>query len=122
MNLLFEDLHVIDIIFEITVTLHILLPALIPLYKAITLNLFHLTLVRLTKRFKPRALTLLFPNTPLFLPLIIPGTFFSRPTSQNPSVLSSDNHLLNIDLTTDQKSTPPTPNRDDCTLIVNDTL
>ena len=35
------------------------------------------------------------------------GHLFSRPTSQNSSLLSSDNHLLNIDLTTDQYSTPP---------------
>ena len=47
---------------------------------------------------------------------------FSRPTSQNSSLLSSDNHLLNIDLTTDQYSTPPTPNRVDYPLIVNHTL
>ena len=30
--------------------------------------------------------------------------------------------MLNIDLTTDQYSTPPTPNRVDYPLIVNDTL
>ena len=42
--------------------------------------------------------------------------------SQNPSVLSSDSHLLNIDPTTDQYSTPPTPNRIEYPLIVNDTL
>ena len=34
---------------------------------------------------------------------------------------SSDSHLLNIDLTTDQYSTHPTPNRVDHPLIVNDT-
>ena len=50
------------------------------------------------------------------------GHLFSRPTSQNSSILSSDNHLLNIDLTTDQYSTPPTPNRVDYPLIVNHTL
>ena len=50
------------------------------------------------------------------------GRLFSRPTSQNPSVFSSDSHLLNIDLNTDQYSTPPTPNRVDYPLIVNDTL
>ena len=50
------------------------------------------------------------------------GHLFSRPTSQNSSLLSSDNHLLNIDLTTDQYSTPPTPNRVDYPLIVNHTL
>ena len=50
------------------------------------------------------------------------GHLFSRPTSLNPSVLSSDSHLLNIDLTTDQYSTPPTPNRVDYPLIVNNTL
>ena len=50
------------------------------------------------------------------------GHLFSRPTSRNPSLLSSDNHLLNIDLTTDQYSTPPTPNRVDYPLIVNNTL
>ena len=50
------------------------------------------------------------------------GHLFSRPTSQNSSLLSSDNHLLNIDLTTDQYSTPPTPNRVDYSLIVNHTL
>ena len=50
------------------------------------------------------------------------GHLSSQPTSRNPSVLSSDTHLLNIDLTTDQYSTPPTPNRVDYPLIVNDTL
>ena len=50
------------------------------------------------------------------------GHLFSRPTSQNSSLLSSDNHLLNIDLTTDQYSTPLTPNRVDYPLIVNHTL
>ena len=49
------------------------------------------------------------------------GHLFSRPTSQNPILLSSDNHLLNIDLTTDQYSTPPTPNRVDYPLIVINT-
>ena len=34
------------------------------------------------------------------------GHLFSRQTSQNSSILSSDSHLLNIDLTTDQYSTP----------------
>ena len=50
------------------------------------------------------------------------GHLFSRPTSQNSSILSSDSHLLNIDLTTDQYSIPPTPNRVDYPLIVNHTL
>ena len=50
------------------------------------------------------------------------GHLFSRPTSQNSSTLSSDSHLLNIDLNTDQYSTPPTPNRVDYSLIVNSTL
>ena len=50
------------------------------------------------------------------------GHLFSRPTSQNSSILSSDNHLLNIDLTTDQYSTPPTTNRVDYPLIVNHTF
>ena len=50
------------------------------------------------------------------------GHLFSRPTSQNSSIISSDSHLLNIDLTTDQYSTPPTPNRVDYPLIVNHTL
>ena len=50
------------------------------------------------------------------------GHLFSRPTSQNSTILSSDSHLLNIDLTTDQYSTPPTPNRVDYPLIVNNTL
>ena len=45
-----------------------------------------------------------------------------RPTSQTPSVLSSDEHLLNIDFSTDQCSTPPTPNRVDYLLVVNNTL
>ena len=49
------------------------------------------------------------------------GQFFSRPTSQNSTILS-DSHLLNIDLTTDQYSTPTTPNRVDYPLIVNNTL
>ena len=34
------------------------------------------------------------------------GHLFPRPISQNPCVLSSDNRLLNTDLTTDQYSTP----------------
>ena len=50
------------------------------------------------------------------------GHLFSRPTSQNSTLLSSDSHLLNIDLTSDQYSTPPTPNRVDYPLIVNNTL
>ena len=50
------------------------------------------------------------------------GHLSSLPISQNPSVLSSDSHLLNIDLTTDQYSTPPTPNRVDYPSIVNDTV
>ena len=50
------------------------------------------------------------------------GHLFSRTFSQNPSVLSFDSHLLNIDPTTDQYSNPPTPNRVDYPLIVNDTL
>ena len=37
------------------------------------------------------------------------GHLFSRPISQNPSVLSSDNRSLNTDLTTDQYSTPLHP-------------
>ena len=37
------------------------------------------------------------------------GHLFSLPVSQNPSVLSSDSYLLNIDLTTDQYSTPLHP-------------
>ena len=49
------------------------------------------------------------------------GHLFSRPTSHNSTILS-DSHLLNIDLTTDQYSTPPTPNRVDYPLIVNNTL
>ena len=49
------------------------------------------------------------------------GHLFSRPTSQN-STIFSDSHLLNIDLTTDQYSTPPTLNRVDYPLIVNNTL
>ena len=35
------------------------------------------------------------------------GHLFSQPTSGNPSALSSDTHLLDFDLTTDQYSTPP---------------
>ena len=50
------------------------------------------------------------------------GHLFSRSTSRNPSILSSDSHLLNIDFTTVQYSTPPTPNRVDYPLIVNNTL
>ena len=50
------------------------------------------------------------------------GHLFSGPTSHNSPILSSDSHLLNIDLTTDQYSTPPTPNRVDYPLIVNNTL
>ena len=43
-------------------------------------------------------------------------------SSQHPSVLSSDSHLLKIDTTTDQYSTPPKPLCVDYPLIVNDTL
>ena len=50
------------------------------------------------------------------------GYLFSRPTSQNPSVLSSNSHLININLTTDQNSTPPTINHVHYPLIVNITL
>ena len=49
------------------------------------------------------------------------GLLFSRPTSHNSTSLS-DSHLFNIDLTTDQYSTPPTPNLVDYPLIVNNTL
>ena len=49
------------------------------------------------------------------------GHLFSRPTSHNSTILS-DSHLLNIDLTTDQYSTPPTPNRVDYPLTVNNTF
>ena len=38
------------------------------------------------------------------------GHLFSRRTSQSPSVFSSDEHLRNIDISTDQTSTPLTPN------------
>ena len=50
------------------------------------------------------------------------GHLFSRLTSQNPSVFSSDEHLLNIDIFTDEYSTPPTPNRVHYQQIVNDIL
>ena len=50
------------------------------------------------------------------------GHLFSRQISQNSSVLSSDSHLIKIDLTTDQYPAPPTPNRVEFPLIVNDTL
>ena len=50
------------------------------------------------------------------------GHLFYRPTSQNSSVFSSDCHLLDIDLNTDQYSTSPTPNLVDYHLIVNGIL
>ena len=50
------------------------------------------------------------------------GHLFSEQISESRSFLSSDSLLRNIDLTTDQYSTPPTPNRIDYSLIVNDTL
>ena len=59
------------------------------------------------------------PRLPPITKLVIS---FPERTSQNPSVLSSDSHLLNFDLNTDQYSTPPTANRVDYPLIVNDTL
>ena len=49
------------------------------------------------------------------------GHLFSRPTPHNSTILS-DSHLLNIDLNTDQYSTPATPNRVDYPSIVNNTL
>ena len=63
-------------------------------------------------------MTLPFLNVLLFLDS---GHLFSRPTSHNSTTLS-ESHLLNIDLTTDQYSTPPTPNRVDYPLNVNNTL
>ena len=59
-------------------------------------------------------------NAPEFLPLIKLDTFFLNPLAEI-LVLFLLNHLLNIDLTTDQNSTPTTPNRVDYPMIVNDT-
>ena len=73
------------------------------------------------KIFKSLVLTLPFPNAPLFLPLFILDTFLLDPFP-NSSDLSSDEHLLNFDLTTDQISTPSTPNRVNYPLIVNNAL
>ena len=66
-------------------------------------------------------LTLAFPNDFHFLLFITVGHLFSRPTSQNTSVFSSDSHFFDIDLITDQYSTPPTHNRVDNSPIVNKT-
>ena len=46
---------------------------------------------------------------------------FSRSPSRI-STLTSDSHFINIDLDFDQYSTPPTPNRVDYPLIVDNTL
>ena len=67
-------------------------------------------------------LTLPFHKTPLFRLFIIPDIFFSRPISQNPSVLVTDSHLLNLDVATDQYSTRPTSNCVDNPVFVNKTL
>ena len=94
MNLLFADLHAIDIIFVIIVFLHIQFSGVDTAFsQSFSLSSYNQT-----------------------------SHLFSRTTSQNHSVLSSDEHFLNFDLSTDHKSTPPTPNRDDYSLIVNDTL
>ena len=53
---------------------------------------------------------------------ITTGHLFSQVTSRNASVLSSDCHFQTIDLTIDQYSTPPTPNRVDYPLSINDTF
>ena len=66
--------------------------------------------------FPPLVLTLLFPNDLHFLLLLTPVI-----SSRNPSVLFSDSHLLNDDITTDQYSTPLTPICVDYPLIVNNT-
>ena len=50
------------------------------------------------------------------------GHFFARATSQNPSLLSSDSHLQNIILNSDQYSTNPAPNRVDYPLNFIETL
>ena len=55
-----------------------------------------------------------FFNTTVYL--------FSQVTSRNPTVLSSDNHLQNFDLSTIQYFNPPTSNCADYPFIVNDTL
>ena len=49
------------------------------------------------------------------------GHLFSRSPSRV-STLTSDSHLINIDLDIDQYSSPPTPNRVDYPLIVDNTL
>ena len=116
-NPLFTDLHAIDIVFDITVTLHLLSQALTHLYLGTTRNHFRLILFHHTKKYQQNTsgVDTAFSQHSFFL-------LFTRPTFQNPRVLSSDIHLLNIDLTTDQYSTPPTPNRIDYPLIVTDTL
>ena len=118
LSLLFAILFVIDTISVITVVLLPLLQAQILLFYATTLNHslqtpFQTPTSGIDTVFSQRSSISSYNHT---------GHLFSRPTSQNSSLLSSDNHLLNIDLTTDQYSTPPTPNRVDYPLIVNNTL
>ena len=93
-----------------------------PIFYDITHNPFRQILFRSPITLLLLELTLLFLSVPLFHPITKLVISFPEPTSQNPSVLSSDSHLLNIDLNTDQYSTPPKPNRVDYPLTVNDTL
>ena len=87
-----------------------------------TLKLALLNLSPLIAISPPLVLTMLFSNDLHIVFFTHSGHLFSRPTSQNPCVLSSDSHLLNIDLTTDQYATPNTPNRVNYPFIVNITL
>ena len=116
------DLHVIDITLDIIVTVHLLLQGLTLLYYDITLNLFPMTLFPLPKNMQTFGVDTAFSQYSSISTYTQTGHLFSRPTSQNPSVLSSEEHILNIDLSVDQYSTPPTPNLVDYLLIANNTL
>ena len=103
------------------VVLLLLSQVLTLLFYATTLNLFLRILSLTRKTLQLRELTLLFLNVLLFL-LIITLVTFSLAQPLKTPVFFHLSHLLNIDLTTDQYSTPPTPNRVDDPLIVNNTL
>ena len=120
-NLLFVLRFVIDITFAIIAVLPLLLQALNLLFYATTLNLF-LQNHFLTQKTLPLRESTIFSQRSSISSYNQTGHLFSRPTSQNSSILSSDIHLLNINLNTDQYSTLPTPNRVDYPLIVNNTL
>ena len=120
-NLVLATPFATDITFAITVVLLLPLRALTLLSYATTPNLFLQNLFLTQTTLLPLESTLSFLNVLLFLLIIILVTF-SLAQLLKISVFFQKDHLLNIDLTTDQNSTPPTPNRVDYLLIVNNTL